>query len=225
LPSSASIVTVRATVLSVPLTLAIDDDAFMPSVQADFEERIRASVACFIPICYVELYMLSGSLTANLVYPTTVPAAAAGSTGPLMAANATVSAASFALATSFFEMSDAASLSSALGQQVQAVAPTTVRLDQERSLAITSTAAPQSSSMGGGGGSPSWLVSVACVLVIVLIALGTLIALKTYRRRRREAALLVKEYTGKASEDARASKFGRTELVALSDGKLLSSQI
>jgi len=60
---------------------------------------------------------------------------------------------------------------------------------------------------------PSWLVPIACVFAIVLIVLGTVITLKTYRRRRREAAPLIKEYTSKAAEDARASKFGRTELV------------
>jgi hypothetical protein len=212
---------VRATVLSVPLTLAVDQGAFLPSAQAAFEERIGASASCFTPTCYVELYMLNGSVTANLVYPTTVPSAADAPA----AINATATAASLALATAFFQMSDAASLSSALGQQVQAVAPTTVRLDQERSLAITPAATPQSSAAGGGDGSSSWLVAIACVVAVALIALGTVIALKRYRRRRLEAAPLVKEYTGKAAEDARASKAGRTELVVLSNNKTVTSQI
>jgi len=214
---------VRATVLSVLLTLAVDEGAFVSSVQADFEERIRASASCFTPTCYVELYVLNGSVTADFVYPTTVPSAA-DAPAARIPINATATAASLALATAFFQTSDAASLSSALGQQVQAVAPTTMRLDQERSLAITPAAAPPSSATGGGDGSSSWLVAIACVVAIVLIALGTMIALKSYRRRL-EAAPLVKEYTGKAAEDARATKAGRTELVVFSNDKVVSSQI
>jgi hypothetical protein len=222
LPSSALVVTVRATVLSVLLTLATPNDAFMPSAQTDFKNRTAVSASCFMPICYVQLYVFNGSVAAQLIYPTTTGSSNDPLAEPI---DATASAASLALATNFFETSDAASLSSALGQQIQAVAPTTVQLDQERSLVITPADAPQTSATGGGGGSPSWLVAIACVVAIVLIALGTVIALKSYRRRRLEAAPLVTEHTGKEAEDAHVGKAGRTELVAVADDKKLTSRI
>jgi hypothetical protein len=65
-------------------------------------------------------------------------------------------------------------------------------------------------------------VGIACVIAIVLIVLGSELALKAHWRRQRETALLVQEYTGKPAEDARATKAGRTELVVFSDGKQLS---
>jgi hypothetical protein len=72
---------------------------------------------------------------------------------------------------------------------------------------------------GDGGGSSGGAVAgiIVGVLVALAAALGTVIAFKSFRRRRLEAAPLVTEHTGKVAEDALASKAGRTELVVFSD--------
>jgi hypothetical protein len=159
------VVTVSATVLSVPLTLATDSVTLGPATRADLTARIAGQAACTEPICYVEVNMVDGStaLTIHLVYPTTDPSTPSGS-ADTAAVNATASATALAGAVLFFGTADASSLSSALGQQVTAVAPTTMQQDQRRPLAITSTATPPSGAGGGGSGdsrssSACWVLS------------------------------------------------------------------
>jgi len=145
--------------------------------------------------------MVDGStaLTIHLVYPTTDPSTPSGS-ADTAAVNATASATALAGAMLFFGTADASSLSSALGQQVTAVAPTTMQQDQRRPLAITSTATPPSGAGGGGSGdSRGWVISlvcIACVLAIILCVLGSKQALK-YHRSRSLKLITHPEYGGK----------------------------
>ena len=174
LSEGESVVTVVASTVMIGITVAGSVDSFDDDARASLTERLRASLRCHDPSCFIKLYISPGSVqvAALLIIPDAV------------ARSATI-AADVAAAANTLTSSDSSSISSILGVSVTAITPPSMRQAVSVPLVVAPPPPPLPAPLGPfASDGPNSVVTIMIGAAGAVITGGLLILVTTSCLRR-----------------------------------------